>query len=56
VVAEQVTDWLSRLREQKVRFACGASERYLLLEFGLNPNQGWSEIGTRGNGVPTPIF
>jgi len=23
VVAEQVTDWLSRLRELKVRFACG---------------------------------
>jgi len=44
------------LRELEVRFVRGTSERYMVLEFGLNLNQGWSEIGTRGNAVLIPLF
>jgi len=33
-----------------------ASERYLKLGFGFNLSQGCSGVGTRGNGVPTPLF
>ena len=43
--------WIDR-----TSFPCGASERYLVLEFSFNINQGCSGVGTRGNGVPTSRF
>ena len=33
-----------------------ASERYLVLVFSFNLNQWCSGVGTRGKGVPTPLF
>jgi len=33
-----------------------ASERYLVSEFGFNLNQWCIGVGTRGKGIPTPLF
>ena len=47
---------LSELRELKELFACEGIWAIFGVQFSFNLNQGYSRVGTHGNGVPTPLF